>query len=280
MNTAEAVDALPDWFHSIDLGGGVVTPGRKTPAMLEAELAALRLPDLAGKSVLDIGAYDGFYTFAAERLGAARVVALDHFVWSLDLAKLRELDVPFGEIERCAAWDPQGLPGKRRFDLAHRALGSRAEAVVADFHDVDVASIGGPFDVVLFLGVLYHMRSPLTALERVARLTKGMAVIETEAMELSRSSGRALAEFIEGSEMGGDATNWWVPNEKALVGMCRAAGFRRAEVVRGVGGRLGQLTTARRANLRAGQIVRAGVRRLREELGGVRRYRAVVHAWK
>jgi tRNA (mo5U34)-methyltransferase len=277
----QSVAALSDWFHSIDLGDGVITPGRKTPAMLEAELASLHLPDLAGKSVLDIGAYDGFYTFAAEKRGASRVVALDHFVWSLDLAKLRELgDVPFDEIERCAAWDPKELPGKRRFDLAHRALGSRAEAVVADFHDVDFEAIGGPFDVVLFLGVLYHMRAPLTSLESVARATRGVAIIETEAMEISRSGGRAVCEFIEGAELNGDPTNWWIPNEKALLGMCRAAGFARAEMVRDAGSRLQHLAAARRAHLSAGQIARAGVRRLREELAGVRRHRAIVHAWK
>ena len=277
----QAVAALPDWFHSLDLGEGVVTPGAKTQAMLAAELESLRLPDLAGKSVLDIGAYDGFYTFAAERLGAARVVALDHFVWSLDHAKLRELgDVPFLELERSAAWDPVGLPGKRRFDLAYRALGSRAETVVGDFHDVDVDAIGGPFDVVLFLGVLYHMRSPLASLERVARATRGVAIIETEAMEVSRSGGRALCEFFEGAEMKGDYTNWWVPNEKALLGMCRAAGFSRAEVVRSGAGRLQQLAAARQAKLSPRQVLRAGVRRLREELGGVRRYRAIVHAWR
>jgi tRNA (mo5U34)-methyltransferase len=281
MNKREAVAALPDWFHSVDLGDGVTTPGRKTPAMLAAELAALRLPDLKGKSVLDIGAYDGFYTFAAERLGAARVVALDHFVWALDEAKLRELrGMPFSELETSAAWDPVGYPGKRRFDLAHRSLGSKAEAVVADFHDVDVDAIGGPFDVVLFLGVLYHMRAPLTALERVAGATRGVAVIETEAMEVSRSGERALCEFFEGAELNDDFTNWWVPNEKALLGMCRAAGFARAEIVRGTGGRLNQLAAARAAGLGPAEIVRRGVRRLREELAGVRRYRAVVHAWK
>ncbi len=61
------------WWHSIDLGDGVVTPGYKSPELLETELAALRLPDLAGRSVLDIAAWDGYFSFAAERLGAARV---------------------------------------------------------------------------------------------------------------------------------------------------------------------------------------------------------------
>ena len=79
-----AIAAIPHWFHSIDLGRGVITPGDKSAALLQRQLAELRLPELKGKSVLDIGAWDGFYSFAAEAAGAARVVSLDHFVWALD----------------------------------------------------------------------------------------------------------------------------------------------------------------------------------------------------
>src|SRR4051812_46257253 len=80
----QKVAAIPFWFHSIELAAGIVTPGLKSPEQHTRELASLRIPDLRGKSVLDIGAWDGFYSFAAERLGAARVVALDHHVWCLD----------------------------------------------------------------------------------------------------------------------------------------------------------------------------------------------------
>ena len=72
------------WFHSIDLGHGVVTKGQKTAPTLAKELDALRLPSLSGKSVLDIGAFDGFYSFEAERRGAARVVSLDLQMWELE----------------------------------------------------------------------------------------------------------------------------------------------------------------------------------------------------
>ena len=72
---AESVDF---WWHSIDLGQGVVTKGAKTPETLQHELESLRLPDLRDKTVLDIGAWDGFFSFEAERRGARHVVALDH----------------------------------------------------------------------------------------------------------------------------------------------------------------------------------------------------------
>ena len=79
IERAEAVlKDCPEWYHTIELAPGVFTPGRAPIEYYEASLRALRLPDSHGKSVLDIGAYDGFFSFAAERLGAARVVALDH----------------------------------------------------------------------------------------------------------------------------------------------------------------------------------------------------------
>jgi tRNA (mo5U34)-methyltransferase len=74
---------VPFWWHSIDVGQGITTPGHKTPAHLATEFKTLRLPNLHKKTVLDIGAWDGFYSFAAESLGADKVTALDHFVWSI-----------------------------------------------------------------------------------------------------------------------------------------------------------------------------------------------------
>jgi tRNA (mo5U34)-methyltransferase len=229
-----AVADVGFWWHSIDLGHGVVTPGHKTPEIHRHELDGLGLPDdLSGKTVLDVGAWDGFYSFECERRGARRVVALDHFVWSLDLARThgRGADDGFPRPTLAEAWDPVRLPGKRGFDTAHRLLGSKVEAVVGDFMSMDLAPLG-TFDVVLFLGVLYHMRHPLLSLERLARLTRELAVIETEAIVFPGRQHLALCEFYETNECCGDPTNWWAPNDKALEGMLRAAGFARVEVRR------------------------------------------------
>src|SRR4051812_20884742 len=78
-----------DWWHSIELLPGLVTPGVKTSASLARERAALRLPTMRGKTVLDVGAWDGYYSFLAEQAGAARVVALDRVTWEIDLHAFR-----------------------------------------------------------------------------------------------------------------------------------------------------------------------------------------------
>jgi tRNA (mo5U34)-methyltransferase len=237
------VDAVGTWWHSIDLGG-VVTPGTKTPAILAAELAGLRLPDLRGRTVLDIGTWDGFYAFAAEQAGAARVVALDHLVWSLELpdfvrAWSRVLaELPPGRLppdaldvaRQADGWDPAGLPGRAGFDLAHRTLGSAVTPVVLDFAADDLTPLGR-FDVVLFLGVLYHLRDPLGALRRLHALCGDLAIIETEAIAIGGHPQAAAAQFMGTRKRNGDPTNWWAPTAAGLERWCLAAGFSRVERV-------------------------------------------------
>src|SRR5262245_51325353 len=136
----EQVAAL-NWWHKIDLGHGIVTPG---PDPTPARLPELQIPhDLTGLSVLDIGAWDGFFSFEAERRGARRVLATDSFCWGQG-----------------------GWGTKAAFELARRALGSRVEDLDIDPLDLSPDRLG-TFDLVLFIGVLYHMRHPLLALERV-----------------------------------------------------------------------------------------------------------------
>ena len=111
--TPERLQAEVDsrtWFHTIDLGNGVRTPGQKdTPT----EVGIMQLPDMTGRSVLDIGAYDGFYSFESERRGAARVVAADS--WS---------------------WNWPGSDARRNFDLAHEVLSSSVETKTVLVEDV------------------------------------------------------------------------------------------------------------------------------------------------
>lgn len=236
---AQRVEAVPFWWHSIDLGHGVVTPGHKSLDALRAEYDALDLPDLAGKTVLDIGGWDGWFAFEAERRGAARVAVVDHYMWSMDSPGqqaywrrcMREgvAPRPYHETE---FWHPDTLPGKAGFDLAREALGSAVEPVVADFMTCDLAALG-TWDVVLYLGVLYHMEEPLTALRRLRAVTGELAVVETEAVVVPGHEDDALWRFFPAAELNGDVSNWWAPNLTALLGALRAAGFAAARAVQG-----------------------------------------------
>ena len=230
-----AVDEVPYWWHSIDVGHGIVTPGFKWGGNQEArrlELDGLHLPSLEGKTVLDIGAFDGFYSFEAERRGASRVVAIDHWVWlNLCGGPTPIFDFSLSHLPPDGLPPPGApLPGKRAFDTAHRLLQSKVESIIVDFRYYDLDRLG-TFDVVLFLGVLYHMEEPLTAMRRVADVTGTLAVIESEVLEIPGWERIPLVEFEPGAELNNDPTNWWVPNLAALRDLALGAGFDRAEVV-------------------------------------------------
>lgn len=182
------------WWHQIELPDGSVTPGLDRSA---EKLASLHLPDIAGKTVLDVGAFDGYFSFAAERLGASRVLAVDTYSW-------------------------RRPGGKDGFEWARQALGSSVEDVELEVLDISPETVG-QFDVVLFLGVLYHMRHPLLSLERMASVTKELLVTETLVdMAFLRSPAVAFYPW----KMFRDETNWWGPNRAAVEGMLRSVGFK------------------------------------------------------
>jgi len=189
------------WWHQIELPGGFVTPGFD---LSESKLALLRLPSLRGKSGLDVGAWDGCCSFAAERLGASRVVSLDTYAW-------------------------QKPGGKDGFEYARKALGSKVEDVEMEVLDISPETVG-EFDVVFFLGVLYHMRHPLLSLERVASVARELVVVETLAdMGYVRSPAAAFYPW----DLLHDNTNWWGPNKAAVVGMLKAAGCAQVDAYSG-----------------------------------------------
>lgn len=191
------------WYHTIDLGSGIITQGADdTPQ----RLARLDLPrSLEGVTVLDIGAWDGFFSFECERRGAARVVATDYY-----------------------SWHGSGWGSKAGFQLAREALGSRVEDVDVDVMDMTPERLG-TFDLVLFLGVLYHLHHPLLALEKVAAVTRGTVIIET-VVDLV-GLGRPAVAFYPGRELNDDPTNWWGPNAEAMLGMLETVGFQKARLV-------------------------------------------------
>jgi len=196
------------WFHQIDLGGGLVTPGVDRSA---EKLATLGLPPaLSGRTVLDVGAWDGYFSFEAELRGAARVVAVDPGVW------------------RSPPGPHNPWSGQEGFNLARRALGSQVEDLDIDLLDLSPGSVG-TFDVVLFLGVFYHLPEPLPVLERVASVARERLIVETH-VDLLHMRRPAMA-YYPGSELSGDASNWWGPNVALLDSLLRGLGFARVEVV-------------------------------------------------
>jgi len=243
-NLQSQVDALR-WYHTIDLGDGVVTKGVDNTS---ERLARVGFPaDLTGRSVLDLGAWDGFFSFEAERRHAARVVACDYYAWH---------GVGWGTGQ-----------GKAGFQLARTALGSRVEDVDLDILDLSAAKVG-TFDVVLFLGILYHVPNPLLALERVAAVTSGQLILETVVDMVV--IGRPAAAFYPGRELNDDPTNWWGPNHEAVRGMLLSVGFTRVDVI----------TPQRGAIYRAARAVwhrLSGRTSLRQAF---RQDRAVFHAFK
>jgi tRNA (mo5U34)-methyltransferase len=258
------------WFHSIDLGHGVTTRGLSDA---NATVTAAQLPEFSGRTVLDIGAWDGYYSFLAERGGASRVVALDHYAWGVDIAArerywddCRENGVLPDHARDMTDFWRDDLPGRRGFDFARTTLSSKVEPVLADFTTVDLDALGS-FDIVLYLGVLYHMKEPLTCLERLRTVTRGVAVIETAALRIPNVAGQSFLKFHSGSDLNRDFGNWFQPNMEAIQALVLAAGFSKVEIVQG------PPPAAPRSMI-------GGLRaRLTNRVQPIDQYRAIVHAF-
>ncbi len=202
-----------DWYHSIEIAPGIITPGRYDPKPL---LDIMGFPkDLSGKAVLDIAAYDGFFTFEAERRGAKRIVALDRH--------------------------PSSHKG---FATAHSLLHSKAEYMVASVYDLDPEK-HGTFDVVLCFGLLYHLRHPLLALEKIHSICTELLLIESQVLDeafINMGEQKALCDidpllkdsllmqFYPSNELNGDYSNWWSPNIECIRSMVEVSGFRAESV--------------------------------------------------
>jgi tRNA (mo5U34)-methyltransferase len=201
------VDAVPHWHHVMQFPHGVVSPGSYDPRQLFSQL---ELPDVRGKKVLDVGTRDGFFAFELERQGA-EVLAVDY-----------------------ADMDLTG------FAAAKRIYGSRVEYLQANIYDLDPERIG-TFDIVLFLGVLYHLRHPLLALDRLRSLCRELLIVESLTCDArvftGFETGQPLAElaprltdvpiaqFLPVGRYHSDPTNKWVPSMACLRALLEDARF-------------------------------------------------------
>ncbi|MFW5946994.1 MAG: TIGR04290 family methyltransferase [Gemmatimonadota bacterium] len=210
---AERVRRLGPWFHDLDLDGVRTAPDHPLGDFLRDlwRMVSPAFPaNMRGKTVLDIGCNAGFYSFKLADRGA-RVTGVDH-----------------------------GGRYLRQARYAADVLGHDVELIELDAYDV--ADLGRRFDYVLFMGVFYHLRYPLLALDRVRRVVGQRLVFQTmvrgargvmEAQQDYPFEENAAFDdplfprlhFVEHS-YAGDATNWWIPNDSGAAALLRAAGFR------------------------------------------------------
>jgi tRNA (mo5U34)-methyltransferase len=215
--SAPAVDDVRLWYHTLELPGGVVTPGWFD---LRRHVQRLPWPEVRGQRCLDVGTYDGFYAFEMERRGAREVIALDisdHEDWDWPAAA-RALG---GEaLARLAGEKGAG------FAAAAQALGSRVQRVQLSAYHLNPEALG-TFDVVLCGSLMLHLRDPVRALEAIRSVCGGWFLsIEEVSLTLGLSfPRRAMAEMRFDEEL----CQWWVANPAGHRRMAEIAGF---EVVR------------------------------------------------
>jgi tRNA (mo5U34)-methyltransferase len=198
--------APPGWRHKIDVGQGVVTPGREDSSK---EMNRLHIDtDLSDKRVLDIGCSDGYFSFACEQRGA-EVTAIDNFT----------------------STPSQG--GVNGFAIAADLLNSKATLINMSVYDIE--ELDGMYDTVLLINVLYHLRHPALAIDKIySKLVPGGKLhIKSHFHQDFRLGSlgfdfnrKPIAKFYEGSELNNDPSNWWGLNRLCIEAMLRSAGFK------------------------------------------------------
>ena len=206
----ERINAIapPGWRHRIDVGHGIVTPGRENSL---GDVRRLAIPDdLSGKRVLDIGCSDGYFSFECERRGAL-VTAIDDFT-----------STPYND-------------GQHGFKIAAELLNSKARFVTLSVYDID--QLEEEYDVILLLNVLYHLRHPALALDLIYEKLApgGLLLLKSYFHQDIRFKKLGfgfdltklpLGRFFESNELNNDPSNWWGLNWRCIEAMLRSAGYK------------------------------------------------------
>jgi tRNA (mo5U34)-methyltransferase len=209
-----AVEAVPFWFHTFALNraAGIYTPG----AARDHRYRIPALPDdFGGMSVLDVGTFDGFYAFLAERRGAGRVVAVDNEQYRLWVA---------------SRWDIE-LEGGEGFRAIRRLLHSRVEYRRMDAFELD--QLGEQFDFVYCLGILHRVENPLGLLRVLRERTAsgGTVLVETYGLRPEDRDGSGMRVWEPGEVYTRDDFVYWGFGHTALRRLARIAGFSSAEAL-------------------------------------------------
>lgn len=206
-----------EWYHTMELAPGVVTPGwhDTRPILHEIPFPS----SLAGKRCLDVGTFDGYWAFEMERRGASEVLAID-------ILDPKQWDWPIGSTEETLA-----VIGRRKgkgsgFDMAARAFGSSVQRLERSVYDVSEGELGR-FDLIYLGSLLVHLRDPVKALERLREVCDGtMIVVDGIDLLLSLLLPRRPSATLHAK----GRPWWWYPNEAGLKRLIEAGGF---EVLQG-----------------------------------------------
>jgi tRNA (mo5U34)-methyltransferase len=203
QNDFRAELAQNGWYHSFELPDGGVIEGIMSLAWQRARWSRFPIPSvLSGKRVLDIGPWDGWFSFEAERRGAD--------VTSVDCYEVAN------------------------YLYLHRRLGSKAVHRILNLYELPAAGLGR-FHIVFCLGVLYHLKHPLLGLEIVCSLATEVAIVESFVTDgetwREHQNDLPVMEFYETDELTGQMDNWVGPSVSCVLAMCRTAGFARVELL-------------------------------------------------
>jgi tRNA (mo5U34)-methyltransferase len=200
------------WYHTIDLGNGVKTPGEFDT---EAALAKIPFPtSLTGKRCLDVGTRDGFWAYTMEKRGASEVVGIDvdhptHFdnPWLPKAEQQRLIDAEVGIDSKA-------------FHLAHELLGSKVQREVTTVYDLDPVK-HGTFDFAYVGTILLHLRDPIGALMAIRKVLTGQLLLNDSITPDALMGTHRPAASLQSM----NAPFWWIPNAAGLARYVEAAGF-------------------------------------------------------
>lgn len=199
---------MTKYWHTFDFPEFKTEGKDNTPEKLKW----IHLPEsLGGKSVLDIGCWDGYFSFTAEKRGAKRVLAVDssQWCWNPDYVVMND--------------DIIMQNGKAGFLEAHSALKSKVESKDMEIVDITKKNVG-TFDIVLCLGILYHMKDPFFIVRNLYEITNEKLIIETH-LDGNYLSVPAMI-FYPTNELSNDHNNWWGMNALCMIKMLEAVGFK------------------------------------------------------
>ncbi len=229
----KAITAFPHWYHRINLGHGIYTHNRKT---IHEELWSIlknTFPEnIENSTVLDIGCNAGFFSIEAKKKGAKYVLGIETSENYIQRAP--EKNEPQDQILKQNYYLEQAELCKNilNLDIEYKKLNAN------NLHELEYK-----FDIVFFMGVLYHLKNPFATIEAIGNICNDTVVIETEIISengqnrvyyhkgktgnISEIEGKkGMMKFIETNELNCDNTNWWIPDTECVKGMFRIAGFK------------------------------------------------------